>query len=57
MPLGSGAIAGNPFHIDRKKLAGLLDFQNITSNSMFAVADRDFVGKIFHSDYVTQSSL
>lgn len=46
MPLGSGAIAGNPFEIDRKKLAKLLGFKSITRNSMNAVSDRDFVGKV-----------
>lgn len=42
-PLGSGAIAGNPFEIDRKKLASILGFKGLTPNSMFAVSDRDFV--------------
>lgn len=46
MPLGSGAIAGNPFNIDRKKLANILGFKSATMNSMNAVSDRDFVGKI-----------
>ena len=45
MPLGSGAIAGNPFNIDREKLARILGFQKITLNSMNGVSDRDFVGK------------
>ena len=45
MPLGSGAISGNPFNIDRKKLAEILGFHSITRNSMNAVSDRDFVGK------------
>lgn len=45
MPLGSGAIAGNPFEIDRHELAADLGFRNITMNSMQAVSDRDFVGK------------
>lgn len=43
MPLGSGAIAGNPFDIDRKKLANLLGFKTMTNNSMNAVSDRDYV--------------
>lgn len=47
MPLGSGAIAGNPFDIDRKELARLLGFASITRNSMNAVSDRDFVGDLF----------
>lgn len=45
LPLGSGAISGNPFNIDRKHLAELLGFSEVTSNSMLAVSDRDFVGK------------
>jgi len=43
MPLGSGALAGNPFDIDRSKLAKLLGFKSTTQNSMNAVGDRDFV--------------
>jgi argininosuccinate lyase len=46
LPLGSGAIAGNPFNIDREKLAEILGFKSVTMNSMNAVADRDFVGKL-----------
>lgn len=42
-PLGSGALAGNPFHIDRESLAQDLGFQAITKNSLHAVGDRDFV--------------
>ena len=52
MPLGSGAIAGNPFNIDREKLAKILGFKSVTQNSMNAVSDRDFVGKDF---FVLQS--
>ncbi|XP_006624618.1 argininosuccinate lyase isoform X2 [Apis dorsata] len=44
LPLGSGAIAGNPFQIDRRTLANELDFSEITENSMYAIGDRDFVG-------------
>jgi argininosuccinate lyase len=43
-PLGSGAIAGNPFGIDREKLSRILGFKDLTGNSMHAVSDRDFVG-------------
>ncbi|CRL01038.1 CLUMA_CG014502, isoform A [Clunio marinus] len=46
MPLGSGALAGNPFKINRDKLAKLLGFSKITNNSMNAVSDRDFVGNL-----------
>jgi len=42
-PLGSGALAGNPFGIDRKKLAKNLGFTRPTRNSVDSVSDRDFV--------------
>ncbi|KRT84166.1 hypothetical protein AMK59_1364 [Oryctes borbonicus] len=45
MPLGSGALAGNPFYIDRIKLAQDLGFEAITQNSMQAVGDRDFIAE------------
>ena len=44
-PLGSGAMAGNPFPIDREALARDLGFESVSSNSMQAVADRDFVAR------------
>lgn len=47
MPLGSGALAGNPFDIDRNILAYSLGFDGVTQNSMQAVSDRDFVGKTY----------
>lgn len=42
MPLGSGALAGTNFNIDRDALARELGFTKISSNSMDAVSDRDF---------------
>jgi argininosuccinate lyase len=42
-PLGSGALVGNPFGIDRDVIAEELGFEGIINNSMAAVADRDFV--------------
>jgi len=41
MPLGSGALAGAPFPIDRTALAADLGFNAITPNSLDAVSDRD----------------
>jgi argininosuccinate lyase len=41
-PLGSGALAGCAFPIDRKALARDLGFSDITANSLDAVSDRDF---------------
>jgi argininosuccinate lyase len=41
-PLGSGALAGCAFLLDRKALARDLGFSSITTNSLDAVSDRDF---------------
>jgi argininosuccinate lyase len=41
-PLGSGALSGNRFNIDRNKLAKKLGFTSVTKNSIDAVSDRDF---------------
>lgn len=41
-PLGAGALAGNPFQIDRQALAADLGFASITENSVDAISDRDF---------------
>ncbi|MCP4643026.1 MAG: argininosuccinate lyase [bacterium] len=43
MPLGSAALAGTPYPIDRAKVAKALGFDGITANSMDAVADRDLL--------------
>jgi len=42
-PLGSGALAGNAFGVDRVFLANELGFDGVTSNSLDSVCDRDFV--------------
>ena len=43
LPLGSGAIAGTTFPIDRAYVAKLLGFPRISHNSIDAVSDRDFL--------------
>ena len=43
MPLGSGALAGVAYDIDREFLASELGFSQISQNSIDAVSDRDFV--------------
>jgi argininosuccinate lyase len=45
-PLGSGALAGTAYPIDRAKLALALGFREATRNSLDAVGDRDFVCEI-----------
>jgi hypothetical protein len=43
LPLGSGALAGNPFAVDRDFLAKELGFMSVAENSMWGVGDRDFI--------------
>lgn len=43
LPLGSGALAGVPYPIDRNLVASELGFSRVSANSLDAVADRDFV--------------
>jgi argininosuccinate lyase len=45
LPLGSGALAGVPYHLDREFVATELGFQGISTNSLDAVSDRDFVAE------------
>jgi argininosuccinate lyase len=42
-PLGSGALSGTVYRVDREALARDLGFSAVSENSMDAVADRDFV--------------
>ena len=48
MPLGSGALAGVSYPIDRESVATELGFGSVSANSMDAVSDRDFLLD-FHS--------
>jgi len=43
LPLGSGALAGTNYPVDRAYTAQLLNFPAISENSLDAVSDRDFV--------------
>lgn len=45
-PLGSGALAGTPFDIDRHALAQALGFDATSQNSLDAVSDRDFAAEL-----------
>lgn len=46
LPLGSGALAGNPFVVDRDFLAKELGFDSVAENSMWGVGDRDFIVEV-----------
>ena len=45
LPLGSGALAGAPFALDRDALAESLGFDEVSQNSLDAVSDRDFAAE------------
>ena len=44
-PLGSGALAGHPFGLDRAALGQALGFAEVSLNSLDATSDRDFVAE------------
>jgi argininosuccinate lyase len=46
LPLGSGALAGTTFPIDRRYVARELGFRGVSENSLDAVSDRDFVAEL-----------
>ncbi len=52
MPLGSGALAGTTYPLDRQAVAAALGFSAITANSLDGVADRDFL-----IEYLSAASL
>ena len=56
-PLGSGALAGTPFNIDRQALAEDLKFTDISMNSLDAVSDRDFVAETLFAIALTAAHL
>jgi argininosuccinate lyase len=57
MPLGSGALAGTNYPVDRKFTAGLLDFPSVTQNSLDAVSDRDFMIEVASALSITMMHL
>ena len=52
LPLGSGAMAGVPYPLDRESVAAELGFSAISANSMDAVSDRDYM-----LDFVSASAV
>jgi argininosuccinate lyase len=53
LPLGSGALAGTPFPIDREALAEELGFAQASPNSIDAVSERDFVAEFLFACALT----
>jgi argininosuccinate lyase len=53
LPLGSGALAGTTFPIDRAYVARRLGFRDISANSMDAVSDRDFAAEFLADAAIT----
>lgn len=45
-PLGSGALAGSTINLDRQAIASELGFDSVTTNSMDAIADRDYIAEL-----------
>lgn len=54
LPLGSGALAGSPYPLDRAMVARELGFDSVSRNSMDATADRDFVVEFAAACAITQ---
>lgn len=54
LPLGSGALAGNPFQVDRQFMAKHLKFDDISWNSLDATGGRDYIGMYFLSVQLTE---
>ena len=57
LPLGSAALAGSTFNLDREMVAKELGFDAISDNSMDAVSDRDFVLEFLFSSSVLMMHL
>ena len=57
LPLGSAALAGTGFNLDRDHVAAALGFDRPTANSLDAVSDRDFVVDYLHGAALTSVHL
>ncbi|MGE5595584.1 MAG: argininosuccinate lyase [Hyphomicrobiales bacterium] len=57
MPLGSGALAGSPYPLDREMVARELGFDAISRNSVDATADRDYAVEFLAACAITQMHL
>ena len=57
LPLGSGALAGSPYALDREAVARELGFAGVSRNSLDAVADRDFAVEFLACCAIAQAHL
>ncbi|MCC6383095.1 MAG: argininosuccinate lyase [Dehalococcoidia bacterium] len=57
LPLGSGALAGSPYPLDREGVARELGFDTVSRNSLDATADRDFAVEFLAAAAVAQMHL
>jgi len=57
MPLGSAALAGTSYPIDREITGSLLSFDDISRNALDAVSDRDFVAEYLFCASLTMAHL
>ncbi len=53
LPLGSGAVAGCPFEVDREALARDLGFAGVSENSIDGVSDRDWAARLLFGAAMT----
>jgi len=57
MPLGSGALAGVPYPIDREFIANELGFSSVSTNSMDSISDRDYILEFLFNSATTMSHI
>jgi argininosuccinate lyase len=55
LPLGSGAVAGSNFALDREAIARELGFTRVSANSLDATSDRDFVIEFLSNTAITMT--
>ncbi|MDD3027966.1 MAG: argininosuccinate lyase [Erysipelotrichaceae bacterium] len=56
-PLGSGALAGTTYNLDREFVANLLDFDEACNNSIDGVSDRDYLLELLSANATTMMHL
>ena len=57
LPLGAAALAGTGLPIDRRRTAELLNFPEVSANSMDTVADRDYIAEFIFTASLTMMHL